>query len=268
MRKPFRWTVEGCCTFVLLSSCCAGALESSREDPRPWGPMPEPVLGESATDIDGTRAGELEVDLTALGGRGSSWGGSVAIETRVLDWLGVEAELGYSRGTTAGQLEHELELRLLASLSLFHDFERGLHGQVEIGGRLFGEPDPGPYLGEPRAPISSGVRLGLDRRWWTLRLGVGASFAGESAHQIPAWASATAFLNLGQDRWISLGLDGETDWSRRNPFTVAPTLLVDGRILDWPVRLAVVAPYGFATGGADAWFGLVLRLIGEFDVGG
>ncbi len=267
MRRPSLWTVEGCCTFVLLCFCGAGALADSREDPRPWGPMPESVLGESVTDIDGTRAGELEVDLTASGGRGSSWGASVEIEGRVLDWLGLEAELGYSRGITAGQLERELEVRLLASLSLFHDFERGLHGQVEIGGRLFGEPDPGPYLGEPRSPISSGVRLGLDRRWWTLRLGVGASFAGESAHQIPAWASATAFLNLGRDRWISLGLDGETDWSRRNPFTVAPTLLLDGSILHWSGRLAVVAPYGFATGGAESWFGLVLRLIGEFDVG-
>ncbi len=268
MRRPFPWTVEGCSAFVLLCFCDAGALANSREDPRRLGPMPEPVLGESVTDIDGTQAGELEVDLTALVGRGSSWAASVAIETRVLDWLGLEAELGYSRLSTAGQLDRELELRLLACLSLFHDFERGLHGQVEIGGRLFGDPDLGPNLGEPRAPISTGVRLGLDRRWWTLRLGLGAALGSGSAHEIPAWASATAFLNLGRDRWTSLGLDGEADWSRRNPFTLAPTLLVDGRILHWPGRLAVVAPYGFATGGADAWFGLVLRLIGEFDVGG
>src|SRR5262249_57173797 len=95
----------------------------------------------------------------------------------------------------------------------------------------------------------------------------GGGLAGESAHQIPAWASATVFLSLGRDRWISLGLDGEADWSRRNPFTLAPTVVLDGRTIGWAGKLAVVAPYGFAGGGAESWLGVVLRLIGEFDLG-
>lgn len=253
------------CALLLLCSSFAGAFAQSREDPRRWGPMPEPVLGESVADIDGSYAGELEVDVTALVGRQSSWAGAVAIEARVLDWLGLEAEAEYSRAPAAS--EGEVELRVLGSLSFLHDFERGLHGQVEIGGRLTAEPEQGPNLGEPRAPISSGVRLGLDQRWWTLRLGLGAAFGSDSAHAVPAWASATAFLNLGRDRWASLGLDGEADWTRGNPFTLAPTLLLDARTLHWPVRLALVTPYGFAGGGAEAWFGLVVRLIGEFDIG-
>ena len=254
------------CTLLLLFSSFGGALADEREDPRKWGPMPEPVLGESVTDIDGTYASELEVDLTGLVGRENSWATEVAIETRVLDWLGLEAEVGYSRAPATS--EGEVELRLLASLSFLHDFERGLHGQVEIGGRLTGEPESGPNLGEPRSPISGGVRFGLDRRWWTLRLGLGAAFGSDSAHAIPAWAGGTAFLNLGRDRWLSLGLGGEADWSRSNPFTLAPTLLLDGRTLHWPLRLALVTPYGFAGGATESWFGLVLRLIGEFDVGG
>jgi hypothetical protein len=67
---------------------------------------------------------------------------------------------------------------------------------------------------------------------------------------------------------MSLGLGGEADWTRRNPFTLAPTLLLDGRTLHWPLRLALVTPYSFAGGGTESWFGLVVRLIGEFDVGG
>jgi len=260
IRHTERW-----CALLLLCSSFAGAIAQSR-DPRKWGPMPEPVLGESVADIDGSYAGELEVDVTALVGRQSSWASAVAIEARVLDWLGLEAEVEYSQAPAAS--EGEVELRVSGSVSFLHDFERGLHGQVEIGGRLTAEPEQGPNLGEPRAPISSGVRLGLDQRWWTLRLGLGVAFGSESAHAVPAWASATAFLNLGRDRWASLGLDGEADWTRRNPFTLAPTLLLDARTLRWPVRLAIVTPYGFAGGGAEAWFGLMVRLIGEFDIGG
>lgn len=267
VHAPFSWAAGTCGALLLVSSCCASALANPRDERRSLRPMPEPVLGESVTDIDGTKAGELEVDLTGLWGRGGSWATSVEIEARVLDWLGLEAGLGYSRGKGLGQLEGDIELRLLASLSLLHDFERGLHGQVEIGGRLVGEPDLGPNLGEPRPPLSTGVRLGLDRDWWTLRVGLGAAIAGGSAHEIPAWASATAFLNLGQGRWTSLGLDGEADWSRRNPFTLAPTVLVDGRILHLPGRLAVVALYGFASGGQEPWLGLILRLVGESDLG-
>lgn len=257
--------------FVLLSSALAATPPSSVEDKRRLGPMPEPVLGESVTDIDGTRAGELEIDLTALGGHldgDSSWGGGVAIEMRVLDWLGLEAEVGYSHGRAAGRLERELELRLLGSVSLFHDFERGLHGQVEVGARLVGERDLGPNFGEPAAPLSGGFRLGYDQRWWTLRVGVGVATAGESVHQIPAWMSATGFVNFGRDRWLSFGLDAEADWTRANPFTVAPMFLLDGRLLHWPGRLALVAPYGCPGGGSERWIGLAVRLIGEFDLSG
>ncbi len=230
--------------------------------------MPEPVLGETVTDIDGTEAGELEIDLTAVGGRSggaNQWQGSIEIESRVTDWLGLEIEVGYSRASTKRVLERETELRLVASWSILHDVERGLHGQMEVAGRLVGEADLGPNLGEPRLPASAGFRLGLDRGWWTLRLGLGASAGGASAHLIPVWASATAFLSFGAQRWGSIGLDGEADWTRTNPLTLAPTLLLHGRVLQIPARLALVVPYGLPGGGAEPWFGLLLRLIGEFD---
>ncbi len=79
------------------------------------------------------------------------------------------------------------------------------------------------------------------------------------------WASTTAFLNFGRGRWISLGLDGEADWTRTNSFTVAPTLVLNGDILHIPGKVALVAPYGFPAGTGEPWFGLLLRVIGEFD---
>jgi len=230
--------------------------------------MPEPVLGESVTDIDGTEAGEIEVDLTAVLGRtgGTSlWQTSVEIESRVIDRLGLELELGYSGSFTSNITDEGFDLRVLASWSLLHDFENGLHAQVEIAGRFVGETEEGVNLGEPRLPYSLGFRVGLDRGSWTLRLGAGAAAGDSSAHVIPAWVSATAFLNFGQGRWCSLGLDGEADWTRMNPFTLAPTFIFNGPTFHIPGKLAIVTPYGFPGGAQEAWFGLMVRIIGEFD---
>ena len=230
--------------------------------------MPEPVLGESVTDIDGIEAGEVEVDLTAVLGRTGGtnlWQTSVEIESRVIDRLGLELEMGYSGSFTSNVPDEGFDLRVLASWSLLHDFENGLHAQVEIAGRFVGETEEGVNLGEPRLPYSAGFRVGLDRGRWTLRLGVGAAAGDSSAHVIPAWVSATAFLNFGQGRWCSLGLDGEADWTRMNPFTIAPTLVVNGSVLHLPGKLAIVAPYGFPGGTQEAWLGLMVRIIGEFD---
>ncbi len=255
---------------LLLCWSSAAAVASDREEGRKFGPMPEPVLGESITDIDGSRAGELEVDLTGVVSRtggANLWQGSVEIESRLTDRLGFEIEVGYSGAFTSNLPERGLDLRLLASWSLLHDFDHGLHAQVEIADRFIGGNEDGANLGEPRLPFSAGFRVGLDRGWWTLRLGLGAAAGGTSAHQIPVWVSTTAFLNFGRERWCSLGLDGETDWTRINPFTVAPTLVFDGSVLHIPGKVAIVAPYGFPAGSQEHSFGLLLRVIGEFDFG-
>jgi hypothetical protein len=257
------------CVLLLLCSSSTAAVPTELEERREFGPMPEPVLGESVTDIDGSQAGELEVDLTAIVGRTggtNQWQGSVEVETRVIDQLGLEIEMGYSGAFTSNVPDKGFDLRLLASWSLLHDFEHGLHAQAEIAGRFVGDVEEGPNLGEPRLPYSAGFRLALDRGWWTLRLGLGAAVGGDaSAHLIPVWASATAFLNFGQGRWGSLGLDGEADWTRTNPFTVAPTLIFNGPAFHIPGKLAIVTPYGFPAGGQESWFGLIVRIIGEFD---
>ena len=48
---------------------------------------------------------------------------------------------------------------------------------------------------------------------------------------------------------------------------MAPTLVFHGRALHVPGKLALVAPYGFAAADRDPWFGLIVRLIGEFNFG-
>jgi hypothetical protein len=48
---------------------------------------------------------------------------------------------------------------------------------------------------------------------------------------------------------------------------VAPTLVFNGSVVHIPGKVAIVAPYGFPAGSREPWFGLVLRVIGEFDFG-
>jgi len=93
-------------TSVLLLLCSSSAVAvpaESKERSRSEA-MPEPVLGESVTEIDGTEAGEIELDLTAVIGRTGGtnlWQASVEIESRVIDRLGLELELGYSDSFTS-----------------------------------------------------------------------------------------------------------------------------------------------------------------------
>src|SRR5262249_17481587 len=103
------------------------------------------------------------------------WQGTLEVESRVTDHLGLAVELGYSWASTS---ESGPELRAAASWSVLHNFEIGLHGQVELSVRFVGQVENGPNLGDSRLPFSAAFRLGLDRQWWTLRLGVGAATGG------------------------------------------------------------------------------------------
>jgi len=262
--------ITGPCA-VLLLVCSSSAIAGPPCDERQSSPgrMPEPVLGESITDIDASKAGELEVDLTASVGHSGGtrvWQGSVEVESRVTNRLGLEIELGHSFASVP---EPGLVLRLAASWSLVHLDGIGFHGQAELSARLAGQIEEGPNLGEPRLPYSAGFRFGLDRNWYTLRLGIGAA-TGEapSAHAIPAWASATVLFNFGRSRWGSLGLDSAADWTRPNPFTLAPTFILNGHGLHIPGTVAVVGLYGIPGGNQDAWFGLLVRVIADFDLAG
>jgi hypothetical protein len=93
--------------------------------------MPEPLIGESVTDIDSLDAGELELDLTetTLRRTPSETGGmmtSLETEWRATKNLGLSAELATSSDET-------VEFSGTASWSLVHDLQRGFHLQAEIG---------------------------------------------------------------------------------------------------------------------------------------
>src|SRR2546425_5121584 len=82
--------------------------------------MPEPLLTESITDLDGARAGEVEVDVNGLVLRRTSavrqWQTSVEVEWRALERLGLALDLGVGRVLDGRSEEHTSELQSLAYL--------------------------------------------------------------------------------------------------------------------------------------------------------
>ena len=73
----------------------------------PLGPrkMPEPLIGESVTDLDGTEAGELEVDATGLVHPPDGfWSSGVEVEWRALPRLGISLEGATSREAASANL--------------------------------------------------------------------------------------------------------------------------------------------------------------------
>src|SRR5215470_9327198 len=127
--------------------------------------MPEPLVHESLTDIDGVEAGEVEIDTTGSAGR-NAWSSTVEIEWRALSRLGLAIEAG-AADAGAGT---DGELRIGASVPVVHDFKHDLHLMIEGGARFpedTGEAEPG----DTALPYFIGVRAGWRLGALTLRAG-------------------------------------------------------------------------------------------------
>jgi hypothetical protein len=213
--------------------------------------MPEPLIGESVTDIDSTEAGELEGDATGVIRRpGGLWTTELEIEWRALSRLGVSLEGTAARevtGTTA------TELRPALAFVLLHDQARDFHLMIDATARLF-ENDSEPGLGEPALPVAFSLRGGIRRRWLTLRGALGASAGGHSAHVVPLRAEAAALVEVPFGFW---GVEGMADLARSSPWMLAPEVVLG----TGAVQIGAALPWEPGTGR----FGALVRLIFEVD---
>lgn len=246
---------------VLLAALAAGA--------QPLPKLPEPLLGESITDLDAPGAGELELDLTAhllapRAGREGGWGLSLEAEWRALDRLGLALEVGLA-GEAGGPA---LALRPGASFALLADPARQVWLQAEVTARLLdAEEAAGPgEPGEAARAVAAGLRGGLRLGAWTLRGALGAGLGGPSVHAVPARAQLALLRALGPGgAWGFWGAEVEADWARRAPFWVAPQLVLDGAPLGVPARLGL-ALTAAPPGGGEPWrLGALVRILFELD---
>jgi hypothetical protein len=235
--------------------------------------MPEPLIGESITDLARSEQGELEVDLTgtlrpATATTSALWAGSLEAEWRATERLGLAMEVGFSNaGADPGSSgSTETSFRAAASWALLHDFARDFHLQAEASVRLLreNEADLGRLVdpGNSRLPVSFGLRGGIRQGAWTVRGALGAAAGGGSAHAVPLRGDISLFGEFrcgGICGFAGLELDG--DWSWRDPWLLAPTVVFDGARFGLPLRLGLAAPLALSAEGTRG--AVLLRLIYE-----
>ena len=228
-------------------------------------PLPEPLVGESITNIEGAEAGELEFDVDAAwlrsSGGGSSKGLSVETEWRVTDRLGVMLEAGSGRADLTGTTEWGIRAGL--SWSLLHDSGRDFHLQAEVTGR-FGDEEAGtdgPI--ELPHPYSAGVRAAIRSGSFTARAGAGAAF-GDGASlfaQLALLWSLPDSLSRG-----FAGLEVNANVGSGPPLSLVPQLFVALPFVPVPAAVGIGIPWAPPLReGQRSSIGAMLRLVVELD---
>jgi hypothetical protein len=262
--RDAKWIVALLASAVILLPAPA-RCEEHEEDELRGDNMPEPILVETPTDIDSAQAGEVEIDL--LGGvrlpwlKDREWGALLEVEWRVLDEVGVSAEVGYSRDFGTGDLAAVGE-RLSLAWSFFHDPARDLHlmlvGSARVPMDIENEAALDPA--EPALPISFGLHGAQRFRFLTLRAEATGEGGGH-AHRLPLRAAAAALAGVPGLGFA--GVEVMADWARPSPWSIAAELSFDARAVDIPCLIGVavpwrpdVAPFGSSTS-------LVARIVVE-----
>lgn len=198
---------------------------------------PEPLVGETVTDIDGDEPGEVEADLSGLllgraNGGAAVWVAGAEIEARVSRRLGVEIELSMNGGFGGGmEASRASSLRAGASYVVFHDLRRGLHLMLEAKARVVDELSTGDETlqepTDPALPYSFGLRGAWRRGYNTLRFGVDYSLGERPAYAAP-FLLDVALLREFYARRVRgfFGLEVNLDFGRPQPLLIVPELLL------------------------------------------
>ena len=257
------------CSLALLSLCLffsTGASASETDGAaRLRTPFPEPLVGESSTNIEGTEAGELEFDVNAAAlrpsGGSSSKSLSVEAEWRVTDRLGVMLEAGIGRLDPPATTEWGIRTGL--SWSLLHDPGRDFHLQAEVTGR-FGDDEAGadgPI--ELPHPYSAGIRAAIRSGSFTARAGAGAAF-GDGASLFAQMALLWNLSGALSKGFAGVEVNGNV--GSGPPLSLVPQLFVSVPFLPVPTAVGLGIPWSPALrAGQQASIGGILRLVVELD---
>ncbi len=231
------------CLLVLWSSQARGGTADDGER----APLPEPILTETVTDIDGVDANELEIELNANAFRARRGGarrlrGSVEVEYRATRWLGLLIEPGWAvDGTGRGLDAGRFELSAGLAVPVLQNPARQMYAQLEVTGRAPLSVDELP--GESAFPVSLFLRTAMRAGPFTLRPGVGV----ETGHPTTVAAVRGAFAILApivpDPRFGFFGLELDADGGRISPYSVAVNLVADCTPLGVPLRLGMAIPW-------------------------
>jgi hypothetical protein len=250
--------------FAAALAAARGAA-AAEPDERTVAPVPEPILAETVTDIDGRTAGELELSADIASLRARRGGGSVALVGFEAEWQATR-RLGLRLEPAAVWIDGraaELSAGATASFKLVSDYVHDFYLQAEAGAELpadragYASPEQGalPYTLDLRAAWRTG-RL-------TLRGGAGAG-AADFAPWAAAHGSVAALVALDPS-WKTgfFGVEALADAASPAPFLVAPDLVADLEAVDLPLRVGVALPWWPREDGVRPSFGVYFRIIVE-----
>jgi len=228
-------------------------------------PLPESLLTESATDVDATEAGELEIEANVASMRAHRGGSqatlySIEAEWRVLTQVGVRLEPSYAR--MAAPTSDSFGLAGALALGLFHDFAHDFHVQAELTAHTTDGPeqlglDPSETVQPVAMDLVSAKRVGR----FTFRSALGVEAGGAFEHA-PLHADVAAMTGILPDARLGfVALEVRTDWARKNPLVLAPEVVSDWTALGLPFRLGVAIPLNVGADDTRQSYGIFMRLI-------
>jgi len=260
IRSPRSWSAA-LLPLALLTSRALGAEGVSGER-KP--PLPEPLIAESITNIDGTEAGELEFDVEALLLRHSSGGTAsglgVEAEWRATRHLGLAVEAAVTRAASDEPTIGEVRAGL--AWSLFHDLARDFHVQAEATARFGGDEEEraeGPL--ELPYSYSAGLRAALRSGPVTFRAGLGAVF-GDGAS---LFVHLAVLRNFGGSALRGFaGLEVNANVGAGAPLSFVPQVIFTVPLFGAPVDVGLGVPWSPGLrSGEPASIGGVLRVVFE-----
>jgi hypothetical protein len=224
------------------------------------------MLAETVTDIDGTEAGEVEIeangsDLRAVRGPAQGLDSSVEVEWLITRRAGLRLEPTLSHD--AGASSTSVGLSGGVSWKLLQDFAHDLHLDAEV---LFRLPPDAPALiqpGDPAQALAIDVRAGLREGPLTLRASAGAGALGTSVHA-PLRGSLSALLPFEASGRVGFwGFELDVDGARPAPAIVAFELVPNLEPLGLPFKLGCALPLTIDEAAERPSYGLMVRLFYE-----
>jgi hypothetical protein len=233
-------------------------------------PIPEPLLTETVTDIDGAEAGEFELEangavMRALRGGGYAVDGSVEVEWLATRRLGLRLEPTLSRDADDMPALTAAGVSGGVSWKLLQDFERDIHVQAEAVERIPWDTSPIVQPGDSALPFAFDVRAGARRGPVTLRGsgGVGAAVVGRAEH-VPLRGSVAILAPFeGTGRFGFWGIELDADGARASPVIAALDVVPNLAPAGVPLRIGLALPWVIGEQQEHVSLGLFLRIFYE-----
>jgi hypothetical protein len=252
---------------ALALACIAAAPRGDDDDgdARESKQVPEPLLVESITDVDGASAGEYEMDIDFFAVpsvSNSIVGTRVEGEWRASERLGVALELSFAREVKTPD-NYAFGARLATSFVLLHDFAHNLHIQAvgTFRAPLETDEDVAHDAAETALPYGAGVHAATMLGPTSFRLEI-LGEAGDHAVHAPLHVGVVALCLV--DGLGYVGAELIQDWALRDPFTIAPEIVFDGGPRGLPFRVGIVVPVHLGVSD-DRAFNVITRLTLELD---